>query len=211
MGEFDNLHRVIGMVDSLLDKQIERGKKRQEQIARRPRPESFQQVAPPLPAETWCRNDRFVAGYPWGWLETTPAELPIEGLPPVLVLRRETEVTPSQDLDSRAVIRCFPMSKASLEDFLDMAPALPEARARALQATAVGPLQFVGTDGAPGYILQLEGTLDISAFKRVPSAITETYLFHRGEILLMQLESDPQHHLGFQQVVATVLGTLRWL
>jgi hypothetical protein len=210
MTQFGNYFKFLDVVKDILKERNEGTQSEVDRITRRPRPEQFEAVEPPLPPTQWCDNDLFTAGYPAGWFETTPTEPPIEGSPPVLVLRRDQVTGLPDDLGSRGVIRCFRVDRATEEEFLDMAYGLAEVRARSLRATVVDPERFLSVDGAYCYTLQVQGTLQIRPFHTVPSAITEAHLFHAGQVFMMQLESDPQHHDDYRQALGTVLGTLRW-
>ena len=128
----------------------------------------------------------------------------------MLVLRRE-QVTGVPDHGvSRGVIRCFWSMSATEEEFLDSAYDLPEARTQALHARLVDPLRPLSVDGAYCYTFQLQGKLQISPFRTIPSVITEAFLFHASQVFMLQLASDPQYHDGYRQAISTVLGTLRW-
>lgn len=170
----------------------------------------FEVIQPPIPPTTWAENALFKVGYPAGWYDTTPTEQPIEGNPALIVLRRlQTSGLPVDD-ESRGTIRCFSSMRATEAEFVEAADQLPEARAHGLQGTFVPPLMLVRADGAPCYSFMVERTAQPRAFQSVPSTITEVHIFHNGELLLMQLESDRELHPGYQQVLATVLGTLVW-
>jgi len=210
MDQFDNYFRFLDVAEQFLLRRKAAAQSRAERIARRPRPGQFEAVEPLLPPAHWCDNDLFLAGYPAGWLETTSTEQPIEGSPPVLVLRRE-QVTGVPDHGvSRGVIRCFWSMSATEEEFLDSAYDLPEARTRALRATVVDPIRLLSVDGAYCYTFQLQGTLQLRPFHTIPSSITEVFLLHASQVFMMQLASDPHYHDGYRQAVSTVLGTLRW-
>lgn len=172
--------------------------------------ERFDPVEPPISPTAWAENALFTVGYPPGWHDTTPTEPRIEGQPALIVLRRDETTGLPGDVASRGVIRCFSSSRTTQGDFFAAAEKLADLRARSLRARLVEPLRFVRAGGAPCYTLQVEGTIQIRAFQSVPSAITEVHMFHEGEWLMMQLESDPKFHAGYQQVLATVLGTLSW-
>jgi hypothetical protein len=210
MSQFGNYFKAVDVIKELIEERNETKLSEAERIARRPRPERFEAVEPPLPPTRWCENDLFQAGYPAGWVETTPTEAPIEGSPPVLVLRREQAAGLPDDLGSLGVIRCFRVEKATEEEFLDMAYGWAEVRARALRSTVVDPERFVSVDGAYCYTLQVQGPLQIKPFHTVPGAITEAHLFHAEQIFMMQLASNPQHHDDYRQALGTVLGTLCW-
>lgn len=169
----------------------------------------FEVIRPPIEPASLAENAVFRVGYPLGWFETTATEPPIEGNPALVVLRRDERTGPPGDVKSRGVIRCFSSMRASKGEFFEAAEHIVEARARALQAHPVEQLRFVRVDEAPCYMFQVEGT-QLIHFQSVPSAITEVHLFHDGELLMMQLESDPELHPAHRQVLGTVLGTLTW-
>jgi hypothetical protein len=211
MTQFGNYFKFLDVVKDVLKERNDETVSKADRIARRPRPEQFEPVESPTPPTQWCENDLFTAGYPAGWFETTPTEPPIEGSPAILVLRRDQVTGLPDDLGSRGVIRCFRMAdRATQEEFLNMAYGLAEVRARSLRANVVDPERFLSVDGAYCYTFQVRGTLQIRAFHTVPSAITEVFLFHAGQVFMMQLESDPQHHDDYRQALGTVLGTFRW-
>jgi hypothetical protein len=210
MNQLANYFKLVDVIEEIVKRRNQRNESEADRIARRPSPERFEAVEPPVPPIQWCDSDLFTAGYPAGWFETTPTEPPIEGSTPVLVLRRDQVTGTPDDLSSRGVIRCFRVGKATEDDFLDMAYGLADVRARSLRATVVDPERLLSVDGAYCYTFQVQGMLQIKAFQTVPSAITEVHLFHADQIFMMQLESDPQHHHGYRQAVGTVLGSLRW-
>jgi hypothetical protein len=211
MSQFSNYFKFLDVAKEILEERNEKKLSDAERIARRPRPEQFEAVEPPIPPTQWCDNDLFTAGYPAGWFETTPTEPPIEGSPAVLVLRRNPVTGMPDDLESRGVIRCFRMTDRATEDeFLDVANGMAEVRGRSLRATVVDPERFLSVDGAYCYAFQVQGTLQIRPFQTVPSAITEAHLFHLNQVFMMQLESAPQHHEDYRQALGTVLGTLHW-
>jgi hypothetical protein len=106
MNQFSNYFKFLEVAEDFLKVRNDTKQSEAERIERRPRPEQFEAVEPPVPPTQWCDNDLFTAGYPAGWFETTPTEPPIEGSSPVLVLRRDVTGMPD-DLGSRGVIRCF--------------------------------------------------------------------------------------------------------
>jgi hypothetical protein len=170
----------------------------------------FEVIEPPIPATGTSENPSFSAGFPLGWYDTTPTEGRIEGKPALLVLRRDDTTGLPSDMESRGVIRCFSHAKGSPNEFYGVAEQLAQLRARSLRAQLVEQLRYVRVGGSPGYTFQVEGKMMIRAFEALPSAITEVHMFHNNEWFLMQLESDPKFHAGYQQVLATVLGTLTW-
>ncbi len=208
MNGLDKAIKFLDVAEGVLKQRNENAEASREREQRRPGPEQFEAVETSLPATQTCDNSLFTAGYPAGWFETTPTEQPIEGSPPVLVLRRHASAdTP----DDRGVIRCFPMAASVTEgEFFDSAYGMPEARARALRASLVDTEHFLAVDSAYCITFQVQGKLQIRAFQSVPSAITEVLLLHAGQVLMMQLESDPQYHDAYRQAIGTVLGTLRW-
>jgi hypothetical protein len=171
----------------------------------------FVEIQPPIPPTAWAENALFKVGYPAGWYDTTTGEQPIEGNPPLVVLRRlQTSGLPVDD-ESRGTIRCFSTGTAPESEFFAMGEQLPELRAHSLPlGRFVPPLRFVRADGAPCYHFTIECELERRAFQSIPSAITEVHIFHNDELLLMQLESGRELHPGYQQVLATVLGTMAW-
>jgi serine/threonine protein kinase len=169
--------------------------------------ERFEVIVARMPATGMSANRSFKARFPSGWIDTTPTELRIEGKPALLVLRRSQ--TTGQTA-SRGVIRCFCHATASAKEFYAAAEQLAQLRARSLRAELVDPLRLVRVGGSPSYTFQVRGTIMLQASQAVPSAITEVHMFHNNEWFLVQLESDPQSHLSYQQVLATVLGTLTW-
>jgi hypothetical protein len=210
MNQFGNYFKLLDVIEGIVKGKNEKNESEAERIARRPSPERFEAVEPPVPPTQWCDNDLFTAGYPAGWFETTPTEPPIEGSSPVLVLRRDQVTGMPDDLGSRGVIRCFRVDSATEDDVLDMAYGLAEARARSLRATVVDSERLLSVDGAYCYTFQVQGTLQIKPFQTVPSAITEVHVFHADQVFMLQLESDPQHHESYRQAVGAVLGSLRW-
>gem|GEM_PF-5601876 len=170
----------------------------------------FEEIQSPISPTAWAENALFKVGYPDGWYDTTPTEKPIEGNPALIVLRRsQTSGLPIDDA-SRGTIRCFSSGGTTETEFFALGEHLPEVRARSLQGRFVPPLRLVRADGAPCYALTVECELQRRAFQSIASAITEVHIFHDGELLLMQLESDRKLHPGYQQVLATVLGTMTW-
>jgi hypothetical protein len=210
MSQFSNYFKFLDVAKELLKERNETKLSESERIARRPPPDRFEAVEPPLSPAQWSDNALFTAGSPAGWSETTPNEARIEGSLPVLVLRREQLNGPPEEVDSRGVIRCFRVESATEEQFLDTGPGIAEVRARALSMSVVEPERYLSVDGAYCYSFRVQGMLQIKPFHSVPSAITEVHLFHAGQLFMMQLESDPQFHDDYRQTVATVLGTLRW-
>lgn len=212
MSGIGNAIKFFDVCEEILRKKKGNGEANHERERRRPRPEQFEAVGPPpVPPAQWCDNSLFTAGYPVGWFETTPTEPPIEGSLPVLVLRRSETTGIPDDLGTRGVIRCFPSGGSiTVDEFLDSAAGMAEARARALRAALVDPERFLMVDGAYCMTFQVEGKQQIRAFQSVPSAITEVLLLHADQLLMMQLESDPQCHEEYRQTVGTVLGTLSW-
>jgi hypothetical protein len=170
----------------------------------------FEVVEPLEPAAAWAVNALFTVGYPSGWYDTTPTEPTIEGNPALVVLRRTKTTGKPDDVKSRGVIRCFSSGRTTEGEFFAAPEHLADARARALQGQWVEPLRFVRAGGAPCYLLQVECKTQIRAFQSVPSAITEVHMFHAGEWLMMQLESDPFFHERYRRALTTVLGTLTW-
>jgi hypothetical protein len=170
----------------------------------------FEIIRPPIPPTAWAENALFKVGYPSGWYDTTPTEQPIEGNPALIVLRRlQTTGLPVDDA-SRGTIRCFSSTNTTVAEFFAMGEQLPEIRAHSLRGEVVKPLRFVRADGAPCYHFTVECEIPRTAFESIASMITEVHIFHNGELLLMQLESDRELHPGYQKVLATVLGTLVW-
>ena len=170
----------------------------------------FDIVKAPIPPTGWAANEAFTVGFPPGWYDTTATEPTIEGKPALVVLRRDNQTGPPSDVVSRGVIRCFSIGKGSQTEFFSVAGKWDRVRARALRGQVVERLQFMRAGGAPCYTFRVDGTIQLTAFQTLPSAITEVHLFHDGEWFLMQLESDPSFHAGYQQDLATVLGTLTW-
>jgi hypothetical protein len=170
----------------------------------------FEVIRPPIPPIAWAENALFKIGYPAGWYDTTPTEGPIEGSPALIVLRRmQTTGLPVDDA-SRGTIRCFSSTSTTEAEFFAVGEQLPEVRAHSLQGRFVPPLRLMRADGAPCYTFMVECELQRRPFESIASAITEAHIFHNGELLLMQLESDRELHSGYQQVLATVLGTMAW-
>jgi hypothetical protein len=170
----------------------------------------FEEIQPPIPPTAWAENALFKVGYPDGWYDTTPTEQPIEGNPALIVLRRLQATGLPVDDASRGTIRCFSSTSTTEAEFFAVGEQLPEARAQSLRGRLVEPLRFVRADGAPCYTFTVECEIQRRAFQSIASAITEVHIFHNGELLLMQLESDRKLHPGYQQVLATVLGTMAW-
>jgi hypothetical protein len=170
----------------------------------------FEIVEPLEPAAAWAENALFKVGFPSGWHDTTPTEPTIEGKPALVVLRRTETTGKPDDVKSRGVIRCFSSDRTTQGEFFAVAEKLADLRARSLGARLVEPLRFVRAGGAPCYTFQVEGKIQIRAFQSVLSAITEVHMFHEGEWLMMQLESDPFFHEKYQKALTTVLGTLTW-
>lgn len=211
MSQFDNYFKAVDVFKEILMERREKTRSEAERIERRPPPERFEAVEPPLSPTRWCDNDLFTAGYPAGWLETTPTEGPIEGSPPVLVLRRDQGTGVPDNSGSRGVIRCFRMTDgATEEEFLDLAYSIAEVRARSLRATLVDPERLLSVNGAYCYTFQVQGKLQLKTFQTIPNAITEVHLLHANQVFMMQLASDPQYHDDYRQAVGTLLGTLRW-
>jgi hypothetical protein len=170
----------------------------------------YETVHPPLEPYAWAENPMFKAGYPPGWYDTTPREQTIEGNPALVVLRRDRKPGLPSDIESRGVIRCFLHGRAPQSEFYAAAEHLADLRARALQGRLVEPLRFVLAGGAPCHTFRVECTTLMQAFQSVPSSITEVHMFHKDNWLMMQLECDPKFSPAYQQVLATVLGTLIW-
>jgi hypothetical protein len=170
----------------------------------------FEPVKPPIEPYAWAENAMFKVGYPSGWYDTTPTEPTIEGNPALVVLRRDEKTGQPSDLESRGVIRCFLHGRTTESEFSAAAENLGELRARALGGQLVEPLRFVLVGDARCYWFWVETTSQIKAFQSVASAITEAHIFHDCDWLMMQLECDPKFRPAYQQVLATVLGTLSW-
>lgn len=205
--------RLMNLIDAhLLDPMVKRKQQRQERMSAWPSLESFRPIDPPLQPHAWCQNDLFVAGYPWGWSETTDLEYPIDGQPVILALRPVGSVEQPDDVAQMAVIRCCRLIAAHVEEFLDMASGIVEQRAKTLRAAPVEPFaRLLNIDGAPTYLVYLdEGMVDITPVESVPAAISEAFMYHSGELILTQLMSGRGVHAAYRQVLVTLLATLRW-
>jgi len=193
---------------SEMHKRREQQREQEAREAARPDPRRFAPIVPPLPAEDWVEAQPFRAGYPWGWQahdhEAHNDPYDRHGARQLMLL-----ATPRAD--QRTVgIAAQSLGPRSLEELLDSAADLHDARAQGRRLDRYGDLSCVLVDGEPGLLIHLRGRSSDPGLTDITAITSEVWVQHGGILYMVDLLGPESDYAGYLQAFWTVLGTWKW-
>ena len=196
------------VIGELIGREIDKKRELQARVAARPDPRSFAPIAPPLPADGWVEAVSFRAGYPWGWqaLDHPDHSGPYLGCGPRQLMRLRT---PRAD-DRTVGIAAKAIRPLPVEQLLDGAAGLHDARARDRQLDRYGGISCVLVDGAPGLLIHLRGRSSDPGLTDITAIASEVWTHHNGNLHLIDMLGPESDYAGYLQAFWTVLGTWKW-